>query len=169
MSDAKLYERMPSPIGELLLVGDGERLNAVHLQAGRYPQPVADGWRPGDGALADARDQLERYFDGRLTEFDLDLAPEGTEFQRRVWHELERIPYGETACYAELAERIGRPGAARAVGAANGRNPIAVVVPCHRVIGADGALTGYAGGIDAKWLLLELEASTTVGDGVATA
>jgi methylated-DNA-[protein]-cysteine S-methyltransferase len=155
------YTTMPSPIGELMLVGDGERLSGIHLQAGRYPQAAEPGWRRDDAVFAAAGEQLERYFAGELSEFELDLDLPGTEFQRLVWRRLERIGFGETVSYAELAKRIGRPGAARAVGAANGRNPIAIVVPCHRVIGADGTLTGYAGGIEAKRLLLELERRTT--------
>ena len=101
--------------------------------------------------------QIEEFFAGRSTDFDVPLAPEGTDFQKRVWAELRRIPYGETISYAELARRIGRPGAARAVGRANATNPIAVIVPCHRVIGADGSLTGYAGGLDLKQKLLAWE------------
>jgi methylated-DNA-[protein]-cysteine S-methyltransferase len=110
-----------------------------------------------DPVLAAARRQLERYFAGERTEFDLPLAPEGTEFQRAVWAGLGTIGYGETLSYGELADRIGRPNAQRAVGLANGRNPIAVIVPCHRVIGADGSLTGYGGGLDRKQRLLALE------------
>ena len=112
-------------------------------------------------ACGTARRQLQEYFEGTRRSFDLRLAPEGTAFQRRVWEELRRIPYGETISYRELAGRIGQPTAMRAVGLANGRNPIAVVVPCHRVIGADGSLTGYGGGLDRKRYLLGLERGQT--------
>jgi methylated-DNA-[protein]-cysteine S-methyltransferase len=108
--------------------------------------------------LDEARRQLEAYFAGELREFDLPLAPEGSEFQLRVWEQLRAIPYGETISYGELARRVGDPAAARAVGLANGRNPLPVIVPCHRVIGADGALTGFGGGLERKRRLLELEA-----------
>jgi methylated-DNA-[protein]-cysteine S-methyltransferase len=112
----------------------------------------------GDAAaLATAAIQLEQYFAGERTEFDLDVQLEGTPFERRVWAEVRAIPYGETASYAEIARRIGSPGASRAVGRANGHNPIAVIVPCHRVVGSDGSLTGYAGGIEMKRALLDLE------------
>jgi methylated-DNA-[protein]-cysteine S-methyltransferase len=113
--------------------------------------------------FAEAARQLEAYFDGRLTEFELPLAPAGTPFQLAVWTELLRIPYGETMTYGELAERLGRPSAARAVGAANGRNPISIVVPCHRLVGASGGLTGYGGGVDRKRRLLDLERRARYG------
>jgi methylated-DNA-[protein]-cysteine S-methyltransferase len=150
---ATLYDIVGSPIGELLLVGDGESLTGLDFG----PADVRPGWRREPGAFADASDQLGAYFAGDLRTFDLPLAPTGTRFQRQVWDALTAIPYGETTSYGELAESIGRPGSARAVGAANGRNPIAIVVPCHRVIGADRTLTGYAGGLDAKLTLLTLE------------
>ena len=150
---ATLYDIVGSPIGELLLVGDGESLTRLDFG----PAHVRPGWRREPAAFADARDQLDAYFAGDLRTFDLPLAPTGTPFQRRVWDTLTAIPYGETTSYGELAESIGRPGSARAVGAANGRNPIAIVVPCHRVIGVDRTLTGYAGGLDAKLTLLTLE------------
>jgi methylated-DNA-[protein]-cysteine S-methyltransferase len=114
-------------------------------------------WEPDDGAFGDAVEQLTAYFAGGLTEFDLDLRLEGTPFQQEVWAALREIPYGETWSYGHLADRIGKPGAARAVGLANGRNPIGIIVPCHRVIGADGSLTGYGGGLPRKQLLLQLE------------
>jgi methylated-DNA-[protein]-cysteine S-methyltransferase len=148
-----LFHTIDSPLGELLLTGDGNALTGVHM----HPFEIDPGWRHDPRAFAEAERQLRAYFDGRLTQFDLPLAPRGTQFQLRVWEALRAIPYGETASYRELAEAIGRPGASRAVGAANGRNPIAVIVPCHRVIGADGTLTGYAGGLDRKRILLELE------------
>src|SRR5918992_3148830 len=148
-----LYDTIESPIGELLLAGDGPALSAIHMSG--TPSP---GWRRDRGALREPADQLRAYFAGELREFDLRLAPHGTPFQREVWSALRDIPYGGTISYAELAAAVGRPHAARAVGAANGRNPIAVVIPCHRVIGASGALTGYGGGLGRKRLLLDLEA-----------
>jgi methylated-DNA-[protein]-cysteine S-methyltransferase len=116
------------------------------------------GWKRDRGALREPAEQLEAYLAGELRDFDLPLAPQGTPFQREVWSALRKIPYGSTISYGELAAAVGRPHAARAVGAANGRNPIAVVIPCHRVIGASGGLTGYGGGLGRKRLLLDLEA-----------
>ena len=113
--------------------------------------------RSADPLLLEAADQLRAYFAGELREFELPLAPRGTEFQRRVWTAVSAVPYGETATYAEIAAAVGRPTACRAVGAANGRNPLPVIVPCHRIIGAAGALTGYGGGLDRKRSLLDLE------------
>jgi methylated-DNA-[protein]-cysteine S-methyltransferase len=150
---ATLYDIVGSPIGELLLVGDGESLTGLAF----HPANARPGWRLEPTAFSGVKDQLDAYFAGELRTFDLPLAPAGTPFQRHVWDALTTIPYGETTSYGELAEVIGRPGSARAVGAANGRNPIAIVVPCHRVIGADRTLTGYAGGLDAKLTLLTLE------------
>ncbi|GAA1138931.1 methylated-DNA--[protein]-cysteine S-methyltransferase [Ornithinicoccus hortensis] len=151
-----------SPIGTLTLVADGDRLAGVYMEAHRHaPPPEAWGPRvdPGQAppVLRDTASQLSAYFAGELTHFDLPLAPAGTEFQQRVWSTLRTIPYGTTWSYAQLAERIGAPGAARAVGLANGRNPISIVVPCHRVVGADGSLTGYGGGVERKRTLLLLE------------
>jgi methylated-DNA-[protein]-cysteine S-methyltransferase len=154
------YTTVKSPIGELLLVGDGDALHGLHMQEGRRPKSIADSWRRAEEPFADVRWQLDEYFAGERVEFDLTLASEGSEFERRVWRALEEIPYGETISYGELAHRIRHPDGARAVGMANGRNPISIVVPCHRVIGADGSLTGYGGGIDRKRFLLELERGT---------
>jgi methylated-DNA-[protein]-cysteine S-methyltransferase len=154
-----LYTTVESPIGELLLLGDGELLRGLHYQAGRRPVRVGESWRRAEEPFAAARNQLREYFAGERAEFDLPAAGVGTAFQRRVWAALAEIPYGETVSYAELARRIGRPSASRAVGMANGRNPISIVVPCHRVIGSDGALTGYGGGVERKRFLLELEAA----------
>jgi methylated-DNA-[protein]-cysteine S-methyltransferase len=151
------YTTMESPIGELLLVGDGDNLSGMYMQDGRKPKTIATGWRESSAPLADAKRQLEEYFAGDRTTFDIPLAAQGAPFEREVWHALEEIPYGETVSYGEIARRVGQPTAARAVGTANGRNPIAVIVPCHRVIGADGSLTGYGGGLERKRLLLELE------------
>ncbi len=152
-----VYTYMPSPAGRLLLAGDDEALRWLLFTEGRHPASPEPGWQPAEAPLREAVRQLEAYFAGELTEFTLPLAPEGTGFQRSVWAALCGIPYGETISYGELARRIGKPQAVRAVGAANGQNPIAIVVPCHRVIGADGKLTGYGGGLPIKEALLALE------------
>jgi methylated-DNA-[protein]-cysteine S-methyltransferase len=149
------FHTVSSPIGELLLVGDGRAVIALRME----PFQIDARWRHDPEAFAQAEEQLVGYFDGELTEFDLPLAPGGSPFQLRVWTALTEIPYGTTTSYRELAASIGRPDAIRAVGATNGRNPIAVIVPCHRVIGADGSLTGFGGGLERKRLLLELEAA----------
>jgi methylated-DNA-[protein]-cysteine S-methyltransferase len=152
-----LYTTLDSPIGELLLLSDGEALQGLYMQDGRKPATINPRWVPSTAPFVDVTAQLEEYFAGRRTTFDVPLAAEGAPFERRVWRALEDIPYGETVSYGEIARRVGQPSAARAVGLANGRNPIAVIVPCHRVIGADGTLTGYGGGLERKRLLLELE------------
>ncbi len=153
-----LYTTVPSPVDTLLLAGDGRRLQRLSIQGGRSPVRTLAGWRRCDEAFVDERSQLEEYFDGRRRDFDVELALSGSTFDVTVWQALRQIPYGETISYGELARRIGRPEAVRAVGAANGRNPIAVIVPCHRVIGADGSLTGFGGGLPRKRRLLEIEA-----------
>jgi methylated-DNA-[protein]-cysteine S-methyltransferase len=153
------YATMPSPIGELLLTREGDALTRLLMS----PFDIDDAWQRDDGALRPFVSQLKDYFAGRRREFDLALAPAGTEFQRRVWAALCEIPYGETWSYLELATQIGNPKACRAVGLANGRNPIAVVVPCHRVIGANGSLTGYGGGMERKRVLLDLERASVGG------
>lgn len=158
------FTTMPSPVGELVLTSDGEALTCVHMGETR----IEPAWVRDDARLADARRQLEEYFAGERREFTLPLAQGGTPFQRAVWAELVRIPYGETISYQELARRVGSPRASRAVGAANGKNPLGIVVPCHRVIGADGSLTGYAGGAERKQLLLELERRVAGKQGQAT-
>jgi methylated-DNA-[protein]-cysteine S-methyltransferase len=155
---SSLYTTVDSPIGELLLLGDGARLRGLYMQEGRKPAAVAPGWRREPDAFAAPCRQLDEYFAGRRTDFDFQLDLQGTPFQLRVWEALRRIGYGEMSSYGELARRIGRPAAARAVGAANGCNPISIVIPCHRLVGATGGLTGYAGGIENKKLLLDLEA-----------
>ena len=152
-----IYANVPSPIGELRLAGDGEALTGLHMPPHRHDPGVAAGWRRMDTAFAAAREQLAAYFAGERVAFDLPLDPVGTAWQRRVWAALMDIPYGETRGYGELAAALGAPGAARAVGHANGRNPISIVVPCHRVVGADGRLTGYGGGLERKRALLALE------------
>src|SRR5262249_55861135 len=147
-----------SPIGELLLLGDADGvLHGLYMQDGRKPIRIQPAWTRVDDAFADVREQLAEYFAGERTSFDLKLHMEGGAFQRTVWHALTEIPYGETISYGELARRIGQPDKPRAVGTANGANPIAVIVPCHRVIGADGKLVGYGGGLENKRRLLELE------------
>jgi methylated-DNA-[protein]-cysteine S-methyltransferase len=150
------FTTIGSPVGPLRLVADEQGLRRLEFVDGRLGPP-RDEWTEDARALAPVTRQLEEYFAGRRKVFDLDLAPEGTEFQRRVWERLLEIPYGETISYGTLARRVGNPAASRAVGLANGRNPIAIIVPCHRVIGSNGTLTGYGGGLPIKQKLLELE------------
>ncbi len=150
------YRTMDSPIGTLTLAGTAERLRHLRMVDQSYEPNRAD-WEPDDSAFADAVDQLEEYFGGERREFELDLDLVGTAFQRRVWSALLTIPYGQTRSYGELAMQLDAPGAARAVGLANGHNPIGIIVPCHRVIGANGGLTGYGGGLNRKRTLLDLE------------
>jgi methylated-DNA-[protein]-cysteine S-methyltransferase len=152
------YTVFDSPIGELLAVGDGASLSRLHMLGGRKRLELNPAWQRDDQAFPAVQEQLEEYFVGTRREFELPLAMAGNEFELGVWEQLQGIPYGETTSYGEIARRVGSPGAARAVGLANGRNPIAVIVPCHRVIGADGSLTGYGGGLLRKRLLLDLEA-----------
>lgn len=145
--------KVDSPIGDILIAGDDDAIAML----GRISEGDPGGeWAPVDrfGAIKEAAQQLDAYWAGELFDFDLPLAPQGTPFQHKVWGALRAIPYGTTATYGEIARSIGSPTACRAVGAANGRNPIAIVVPCHRVIGANGKLTGYAGGLDMKEQLL---------------
>ncbi len=151
------YTVMESPVGELLASADAEgRVTGLHFDCHRTPTPDPR-WVRDERVLAPLRRQLEEYFAGERREFELELAPTGTPFQLSVWRALRAIPYGETASYGEVATAVGQPGAARAVGGANNRNPIAIVVPCHRVIGASGSLTGYGGGLPRKQQLLALE------------
>ncbi len=152
-----LYTTVDSPIGELLLVGDGESLHHLSMQGGRRPLRIDPTWTRDDAAFGGVAAQLEEYLSGARRTFDVSLALVGNPFEQRVWAELLAIPYGETASYGEIARRVGNPDSARAVGLANGRNPVAVIVPCHRVIGANGTLTGYGGGLERKRLLLDLE------------
>jgi methylated-DNA-[protein]-cysteine S-methyltransferase len=156
-TDTLYYTTIDSPIGELLLVGDGSALHRLSMQAGRKPIEISDRWERDDERFADVVAQLREYFAGEREDFDLPLQMDGSDFQIRVWNELREIPYGTTISYGELARRIGQPSAARGVGMANGSNPIGVIVPCHRVIGADGSLTGYGGGLENKRTLLDLE------------
>ena len=156
---ATCYQWMESPTGRLLLAADERGLRGVSFAQGRTPAKVEPGWKKDDALLREPIRQLRAFFAGELRAFDLTLAPEGTEFQRRVWDELQRIPYGETISYGELARQVGNPAASRAVGLANGSNPIAIVIPCHRVIGSNGKLTGYGGGLENKRWLLDFERS----------
>jgi methylated-DNA-[protein]-cysteine S-methyltransferase len=149
------YTTMASPVGKLLLTAADGRLTGLYMPVEVHGTPA--GIVRDDAAFATARRQLEQYFAGERRAFDLHVAPPGTPFQQAVWAELQRIGYGETISYAELAARIGRPTAIRAAGAANGANPISIIIPCHRVIGSNGSLTGYGGGLEAKRALLELE------------
>jgi methylated-DNA-[protein]-cysteine S-methyltransferase len=156
---ATRFTVLESPVGELLASADAVgRITGLHFCDGRRtPEPNSE-WVRDEGALAPLRRELEEYFAGERREFDVELAPNGSPFQLSVWRALRAIPYGETASYGGIAAAVGQPGAARAVGGANNRNPIAIVVPCHRVIGASGSLTGYGGGLDRKQRLLALEA-----------
>ncbi len=159
--------RISSPIGVLLLVGRPGVLCGLYL-ADHQRCPGTEGLADDPAAFADATAQLGEYFAGRRRHFDLDIEVEGTAFQQEVWRALQSIPYGATISYGELAARVGRPSAVRAVGSANGRNPVSIIVPCHRVIGADGALSGYGWGPELKRRLLELERDDLfgVGDGL---
>jgi methylated-DNA-[protein]-cysteine S-methyltransferase len=157
------WHEMKSPVGPLLLAGDGTRLKLIHFQSGPHARRPATEWVEGPQPFAPVIAQLEEYFAGRRTTFELPLAPEGTPFQRGVWQALSRIPYGQTISYGELARRIGNPQASRAVGLANGANPLPIVVPCHRVIGANGSLTGFGGGLEIKRKLLALERAEVLG------
>jgi methylated-DNA-[protein]-cysteine S-methyltransferase len=152
-----IYTTFDSPIGKLLLAGDGTGLRHLSMQSAPRPLAIDRSWRHDDQSLAETRAQLEQYFDGDRVQFDVKLSLIGNPFELRVWQALCEIPYGETVSYGEIANRIGLPTAARAVGLANARNPVAVIVPCHRVIGADGTLTGYGGGLERKRFLLDLE------------
>jgi len=157
---ARAHLTIPSPIGPLTIVAADGAIVALYMDAQRHaPSPESFGppADPQEEPFASAAAQLADYFTGRRTDFDLPLAPTGTHFQQRVWAGLRAIPYGTTVSYGELASSLGSPAASRAVGLANGRNPIAIVVPCHRVIGADGSMTGYGGGLDRKRFLLALE------------
>ena len=150
-----------TPVGRLRLAGDETGLRSISFQNRFPPAAPAESPLSTEAPFREAIAQLEAYFAGALRRFDLPLAPEGTPFQREVWSALTAIPYGETVSYGELARRLGRPAASRAVGAANGQNPIPIVIPCHRVIGADGSLTGFGGGLAIKRRLLDLEAGVS--------
>lgn len=158
--ETRYYTIIESPLGEILAAANARGLVRISFLEGKHPVAPEANWKrhDDDAILREATEQFRAYLCGDLTEFHLPLAAEGTAFQKRVWAELEKIPYGETATYGAIAEALDRPTASRAVGAANGRNPLPVIVPCHRVIGSDGSLTGYAGGVAIKERLLALEA-----------
>ena len=154
-----LYTKIASPLGELIATRDDVGITGLYLPTGKNAVSAMPDWHRDDGAFGDLRSQLGEYFAGARQDFVLPLNAHGTAFQKRVWAALIEIPYGETASYGATAAAIGIPTASRAVGLANGQNPISIVVPCHRVVGADGSLTGYGGGLAAKQWLLSLEAS----------
>lgn len=163
------YCYLESPIGPLLIAGDREAVHQIRFPGKGKAFPPEAGWSASpSGPVLEAARQLREYFERRRTDFDLPLAPEGTEFQRAVWKRLQGIPYGHTISYGELARRVGNPKASRAVGAANGANPIPIVIPCHRVIGANGKLTGFGGGLSVKEALLRLEDSALSFDFAAS-
>lgn len=153
------YDLHDSPTGELLLVSNGVALTDLHMTAGKYVPLIGKDWVRDDRLplFTQTRRELDAYFQGKLRVFTMPLAPRGTDFQKRAWIALTKIPYGETRTYGQQAHSIGQPSAVRAIGAANGKNPIGIIVPCHRVIGANGTLTGYAGGLHNKEFLLKLE------------
>jgi methylated-DNA-[protein]-cysteine S-methyltransferase len=153
----QFYAHLESPIGTLLLAGDSSGLRQIAFPHGGRPAQPESEWINDSSHLRETIRQLQAYFKGELEDFDLLLAPEGTPFQQKVWSELGKIPYGETISYGELARRIGNPNASRAVGLANGSNPIPIIIPCHRVIGSNGKLTGYGGGLPIKEKLIALE------------
>jgi methylated-DNA-[protein]-cysteine S-methyltransferase len=157
MNTTRYFTVTPSPVGPLLLVADGDALIGLHFDTD--PNGVRPGpdWLPDDRRFRAALAQLDEYFAGRRQVFDLPLSPRGTDFRKLVWRALQAIPYGQTATYGEIARAIGQPQASRAIGGANHHNPLAIIIPCHRVIGADGSMTGYGGGLARKRLLLELE------------
>ncbi|WP_231641352.1 methylated-DNA--[protein]-cysteine S-methyltransferase [Nocardia sp. NRRL S-836] len=148
----------PTPIGELLLLGDGESITGLYMLPDHLYMPsIADDWVRDPGLFGELERQLDAYFAGELKVFDVPLAPRGTPFQLDVWRELSTVPCGVTTTYGAMALAIGKPTASRAVGAANGRNPISIILPCHRVVGANGSLTGYGGGLPRKMRLLDME------------
>ncbi len=156
-AEALVYGYLESPVGELLLVADADHLRGISFPNGSSKQDPQTGWRRDDAWFPETTAQLQGYFAGELREFDLPLLFAGTPFQNTVWRALCDIPYGETTSYGALAAKLGNAGASRAVGAANGANPLPIVAPCHRVIGADSSLTGFGGGVDVKHFLLTLE------------
>jgi methylated-DNA-[protein]-cysteine S-methyltransferase len=153
------YARIHTPLGSLLATAEGDKLTGLYFEGGRHAPGVSPEWRedPSHPALRRCATQVAAYLEGKSQQFDLPLEPSGTPFQQRVWKEIARIPYGATITYSELAKRAGSPRSARAAGAATGRNPLSIIVPCHRVVGSSGSLTGYAGGLERKQRLLALE------------
>ncbi|HEY5803181.1 MAG TPA: methylated-DNA--[protein]-cysteine S-methyltransferase [Lysobacter sp.] len=165
-----VHTTIASPVGALLLAASDDGLHLIEFQRPRHPMRRGIDWHEGDNdLLRTAARQLDEYFAGKRLHFELPLAPRGTPFQREVWQTLADIPYGETISYAQLAQRVGKPSAVRAVGAANGRNPLPLVLPCHRVIGSDGSLTGFGGGLPTKQFLLQLEGALPQGDDLFSA
>ena len=160
-SDATYYSHFDTPVGPVLLTSDGMGLTGLYMREYKHGEQVRGDWIVDDTAIPfrEAKQQLAAYFAGTLTEFDLPLAMRGSDFQRGVWEELRTIPFGSTISYGELARRLGNPNASRAVGLANGRNPVSIIVPCHRVIGANGKLVGYGGGLPRKAALLAFESA----------
>ena len=156
MTTTNCFTELDSPIGRLFVQGDGFHVTGLYMTNHRHRQHLCDLRRSNDSFHV-IRDQLDEYFAGERLEFDVPLHLEGTTFQQRVWQELTKIPFGQTISYGELARRVGKPSASRAVGAANGRNPVSILVPCHRVVGSAGSLTGYGGGIERKQWLLDWE------------
>lgn len=153
------YSYMDSPIGRLLLAGDGKALKVIGFSSGNRARGADEGWERFDEPFREVKRQLQEYFDGVRRTFDLPLAPDATPFQAQVLEALQKIPYGETRTYKDVAGAVGNPRAVRAVGGANGANPIPIVIPCHRVIGSSGGLTGFGGGLESKRFLLDLERS----------
>ncbi len=151
------YRSIESPLGPLVLAGDGETLAQILFSSGRHARPPDADWTKAPDGFGEAARQLQAYFAGALTRFDLSVAPKGTEFRRRAWSALQAIPFGCAMTYAQLAEAIDKPRAVRAVGAANGANPIPIIIPCHRLVGSSGDLTDFGGGLAAKAALLRLE------------
>ena len=157
MSEQTVFTVMDSPLGEILLVGNDQGMTHLSFQAGSSAIASNNSWLQDDAAFVDAVEQLKAYFAGELKDFNLSLAPKGTPFQQEVWRYLQTIPHGKTTSYGAIAQAMGKPKGSRAVGAANGRNPIPIIIPCHRVVGSNGSLTGYAGGLRFKQALLSLE------------
>ncbi|MGW5235643.1 methylated-DNA--[protein]-cysteine S-methyltransferase [Streptomyces nodosus] len=158
----KQHMVIDSPYGPLTLVADDGALCGLYMVGQRHRPPEETFGEPDEAPFGEAIEQLRAYFEGELKDFTLELCLAGTAFQRKVWEQLRLIPYGETRSYGELADTLGSPGASRAVGLANGRNPIGIIVPCHRVVGANGSLTGYGGGLDRKKRLLDFESSAAL-------
>jgi methylated-DNA-[protein]-cysteine S-methyltransferase len=158
---ATYYHYYAAPFGELLLAGDGQSLSLLGFPKGKMARRHDENWIRDPGRFRDASEQLDRYFAGKLKVFELKLELAGTPFQKAVWAALKNIPYGATCSYGEIAEDIGRPKASRAVGAANGINPVPIIIPCHRVVGSNGALTGFGGGLSTKRFLLSVESGVT--------
>jgi len=171
MTTSIYFDRAPSPLGTLVLATNGNALTGIWFDGQRYQPPIGFDWkRQQDSALLQrARSLLTAYFAGHRPGFDVPVEPHGTPFQRAVWQAIATVPYGETIAYRELARRVGRPHSVRAVGAATGRNPLSIMIPCHRIVGADGSLTGYAGGLDRKRALLALESGTSASAAVRRA